>query len=378
MISESAPAPAGFKANSDRHLYVDLFRGLLMAHMALDHASLFFNPGKFGNELASGPMPMPTSLWQFLARFTGVFVAPGFSFMAGFMVAVTSASREERGRDAWDVTRKLIVRGLVLIGAEALVFSLPFGQFRFEVLSCLGTCLIIVALLRRLPSTVLAPIAIGIMALHSRFELGGLPDWLRAVLHDPHPMKYKGFFKVLYPVFPWVGVMLFGLVVGRETSRRARPIPIWLTLSAVFAALFFVVRLTGWGNAWPHSGIGDVTFWIFAKYPPDLPWLTFSLAVIFALLAFLKSQQDRAWIHVLDPIRTIGRVPFFFYLVHFIVLFLATLPCPRDPKHPDGPVPVGLLGAGAIWLALLFAMLWPCAWYYRMKSERPNVVTRYL
>ncbi len=362
------PADAPANAKTERHLYVDLFRGLLMAHMALDHASLFFNPGKFGNEFAALPMPVPTSLCQFLARFTGVFVAPGFSFMAGFMVAVTSASREERGRDAWDVTRKLILRGLVLIGAEALVFSLPFMEFRFEVLSCLGTCLIIVALVRRLPTSVLAPIAIGIMALHMRLDLGGLPDGLRWILHEPH-YKHGEKFKVLYPIIPWLGIMLFGFIAGRETARRERPIPIWLTLSGLFAALFLVIRFAGgYGNAFAHKGPGDVSFWIFAKYPPDLAWITFSLAVIFALLALLKANQGRAWIHALDPIRTIGRVPFFFYLVHFVVLFLVALAVPK----------LSLLGAVAVWLALLFAMLWPCTWYYRMKSERPNVVTRYL
>ena len=40
-------------APSNRLAFVDLFRGLLMSHMALDHASLFFNPGKFGNEFAA-------------------------------------------------------------------------------------------------------------------------------------------------------------------------------------------------------------------------------------------------------------------------------------------------------------------------------------
>src|SRR5678816_2550033 len=80
-----------------RVAYVDVFRGLLIAHMALDHASLMFNAGRAAEELAAGPAPVFSGIFQFLTRFTGVPVAPGFFFMAGFMVALTSLARENRG-----------------------------------------------------------------------------------------------------------------------------------------------------------------------------------------------------------------------------------------------------------------------------------------
>ena len=76
--------------------------------MALDHASLMFNAGRAAEELAAEPAPVFDGLGQFLTRFAGVPVAPGFFFMAGFMVALTSAARGSRGvrtrtsRDAAD------------------------------------------------------------------------------------------------------------------------------------------------------------------------------------------------------------------------------------------------------------------------------------
>ena len=76
-----------------REAYVDVFRGLLIAHMALDHASLMFNAGRAAEELAAGAAPAFGDLLQFLTRFTGVPVAPAFFFMAGFMVAMTSTAR---------------------------------------------------------------------------------------------------------------------------------------------------------------------------------------------------------------------------------------------------------------------------------------------
>ena len=99
----------------DRKSYVDVFRGLLIAHMALDHASLFFNSGRGAEELAAAASsPLSSSLTQFLTRFTGVPVAPGFFFMAGFMVAITTFARENRGIAPAEITRRLLVRGLVL------------------------------------------------------------------------------------------------------------------------------------------------------------------------------------------------------------------------------------------------------------------------
>jgi uncharacterized membrane protein len=309
-----------------------------------------------------------------------VFVAPGFSFMAGFMIAVTSLSREERGRT--DVTGKLITRGIVLIVAEALVFSLPFLAFHFEVLSCLGVCIVATALLRRVPQVPLAVVALAVLALHPLLgtatdsRLGFLPEWLRMILHEPAPYPPGHRFGVLYPVIPWVGLMLLGLVVGRDAKARERPERLWAGLGLASLGLFFAVRLAqGYGNTWPHGGIGTYAFWTFAKYPPDLAWITFSLGVIFLLLAGLRAAQGHPAMGLLAPVRGIGRVPFFFYLVHFIVLFASTFFFARDAR---GHVPWGLWPAVGVWLLLWAAMLGPCRWYFRMKTERPNVVTRYL
>lgn len=88
---------APIAAAPSRHTYVAVFRGLLIAHMALDHASLFFQRGPGREERAAGPAPQFADLFQFLTRFTGVPDAPGF-FMAGFMVAATSHARSASRR----------------------------------------------------------------------------------------------------------------------------------------------------------------------------------------------------------------------------------------------------------------------------------------
>ena len=79
-VAQVVPAPS-------RRPWVDVFRGLLISHMALDHASLMFNAGRAEEELAAAGPPAFGSLMQFLTRFSGVPVAPGFFFMAWVKVA---------------------------------------------------------------------------------------------------------------------------------------------------------------------------------------------------------------------------------------------------------------------------------------------------
>jgi uncharacterized membrane protein len=366
----SAQAAGVLGATGVRHAYVDVFRGLLIAHMALDHASLMFNAGRGGEELAAGAMPLFGDLFQFLTRFTGVPVAPGFFFMAGFMIALTSISREARGVAHADVTRRLIVRGLVLIAVDALIMGLPralMGFYSFMVLTSIGVAIIVTALLRNVSSRILVPAALGVLVLHPLLDVSSLPVALRAMLYEP---VRTGMFRSLYPVIPWAAVLLLGFVAGRDAVTRDRPARFWAALAAISFAIFFAVRLYGgYGNAYEYSSVASVEFWTFAKYPPDLPFLAWSSGCIFlTLIALAALTRDRTPA-LLRPFAVFGRVSFFFYVVHFYVLGVAAA---------IARARFGLAETYLIWLLLLAAMLWPCAWYYRMKRERPNFVTRYL
>lgn len=90
---------------------------------------------------------------------------------------------------------------------------------------------------------------------------------------------------------------------------------------------------------------------------------------MFASLALLRAAARAGLPRWTSAFTVFGKVPFFFYLVHFWVLGVAAAIVHRK---------VGLGATCGIWLALLLAMAPLCAWYYRKKTERPNWVTRYL
>lgn len=362
-------ASQSLHASSTRLAYVDVFRGLLISHMALDHASLMFNSGRAEEELAAAAAPQFGDLLQFLTRFLGVPVAPGFFFMAGFMVALTSSARQNRGISHAEVTRRLFIRGLVLIAVDAIIMGLPralMGFYSFMTLTSIGAGIIAVALLRDVSSKILVPAALAILLLHPLIDVSALPTVLRAIIYEP---VRTGVFRSMYPIVPWCAILLLGFVVGRDNLHRKQPERLWLMLSALSLALFFAIRLYGgYGNAYPSSGITTVEFWTFAKYPPDLPFLAWSFTcVLLALAVLAKITRD----HVpalLHPFVIFGRVPFFFYVVHFYVLGIAQAVL---------GIQVGLAQTYGIWLLLLVVMAWPCAWYYDKKRNRPNFITRY-
>ena len=353
---------------ANRAAYVDVFRGLLIAHMALDHASLMFNVGRGGEELATSA-PVITGLGEFLTRFTGVPVAPGFFFMAGFMVALTSVARVARGIGEHEVTKRLLIRGAVLIAVDAIVMGLPralMGFYSFMVLSSIGVGIIALAWLRHLPNRILLPAALAVLLLHPLLDLSQWPVALRAIIHEP---VRSGAIRSLYPVIPWIAVVVLGFVAGRIVSQRTIDGRTWVRLATLCLALFLAVRLTGgYGNAYDHAGLWTMEFWLFAKYPPDLAFLSWSFACIFAALAILQAVTRHGIPYVLHPFAIFGRVPFFFYVVHFYVLGVA-MALMRTR--------FGLAETYGIWILLLIVMAWPCVWYYRKKTERPNFITRY-
>jgi uncharacterized membrane protein len=290
--------------------------------------------------------------------------------MAGFMVAWTTLARERRGISSSDITRRLIIRGLVLILADTILGGLPRalqGFYSFMVLSCIGVSIIVIALVRHLPSALLLSVALAILLLHPLLDVSQLPVALRAVLYEP---VREGHIRSLYPLIPWFGVVLLGFVVGRDASHHDRFERRWLTFAALSFMGFFVIRgLASYGNAFSHGGVFTREFWYFSKYPPDLPFLTWAFGFVFLGLALLHRICTPVLPKLLEPFAVFGRVSFFFYLVHFYLL---------GPLRGIVGKKVGLPGTYLVWLVLLVIMYALCRWYSRKKALRPNWVTRYL
>jgi uncharacterized membrane protein len=342
--------------------FADLLRGLLMVHMALDHASLFWNRDRFADEFWYA-LPTPVDFPNFIARFTGFPVAPGFSFMAGFMVAITDAGRAARGDAEPAVRRRLLTRAALLIVIELAGFSLAMGHVQVGVLTCLGVCLAITTFVRRAPLRILAPVALAILALHPLLR-GLWTDRLDAagvtikVLHQAG--RFPGL-DVYYPLIPWLGVMLLGVAAGRRYLEKGPGD--WPLFAAIFFGVFLVVRFLGIGAAGGYERAFSYAFFTWSKYPPDLPWLAASFAALFATLAVLERFQGGRVLKSFPAefIAAFGRVPLFFYVLHFAILWITA---PRD-RHQ---LPAALLA----WILVLLLAWWPCVAWREFQARRRN------
>jgi uncharacterized membrane protein len=176
-----------------RQPFIDFTRGLIMIIMAWDHVSSFWHSQHHGGEGVLGQMPPFTSTLWFLERFISHWCAPTFIFLAGTVLALSTAKRLERGETQIEISKHIIIRGVVLLLLEALIVSPAFDlpRYYFGVIACIGVCFIIFSLYRHLPRNIILIISLIIILFHSYLSLEWLPttttgQYLRVILHIPN------------------------------------------------------------------------------------------------------------------------------------------------------------------------------------------------
>lgn len=202
--------------------FLDALRGFTLIHMIAFHG--MWNLVYLFGVRASWYRGMPGYIWQQWICWTFILLS-GFCFSLG---------------------RNPAKRGLLVFGAGALVsavtcIAMPDSRILFGVLTCLGSCMILLALtekwVQRIPNSlgligsivafaVLRNISEGSLGFES-WVLGSLPESLyrnlfTAYLGFPH----RGFFSTDYfPLLPWfflflTGFFLFRILEGKGLNQR--------------------------------------------------------------------------------------------------------------------------------------------------------------
>lgn len=389
----SAPlAHAAFAVHAPARVpSIDILRGLVMVLMALDHVRDFFTDVRFDPlDLAQTSTPL------FLTRWITHFCAPTFVLLAGVSAYLMSqrCSRAE-------LSRFLFTRGLWLVALEVTLMSLVWtfnlrydhGLF-LQVIWAIGASMIALAALIHLPLRTIALFSMVMIAGHNLLDgvapqsLGAwAPLWSLLHVFGPIPHAF-----VAYPLIPWIGVMSLGYCIGTlfelDAQQRAQR---FLWLGAASLTTFVVLRATnvyGDPSAWTLQGTTLQTLLAFVnvqKYPPSLHYLLITLGVGFLLLAVFESARGK----VSEVLRTFGRVPLFFYVLHVALAHLAagvvgyatgfgvallTADFLRVPQQWGFGLPVVYLA----W-ALVVATLYPaCRWFAAVKRRRGDWWLSYL
>jgi uncharacterized membrane protein len=375
---------------------LDVMRGAVMVLMAIDHVRVY------SGVPAGGPSP-----GVFFTRWVTHFCAPAFVFFAG--TSVFLHGRLWRPALQQSLEGYLLTRGLLLVLLELTViraawtFNLDFANYILAgVIWMIGWCLILLALMVRLPIGVVATIGAAIVAGHnladSRLQQlipaaqASSVFWLWRILYFGPTAGGDGPFVVLYSLIPWIGVMAlgyaFGAVMTLEPARRRR-ICAWLGLAAT--AAFVALRAARlYGEPRPWNGASALGFLNTTKYPASLQFLLMTLGPTIALLPLAEWARGT----LTNALAVFGRVPLFYYLLHIPVIHAAALVVSviREGRvnpwlfanHPmmNPPPPPGYMWSlpllylvVAIVIALLFL---PCQWYANIRIRHRHAWMRYL
>jgi uncharacterized membrane protein len=388
-------------ALSRRIAAVDVLRGLIMILMALDHTRDFFSS-------ATVNPTDPVNSWSmlFFTRWITHLCAPGFVALAGTSVYL----QRQRGRTRGEMGKRLVLRGIWLLFVEVAIVS--FGIFFtyhvhfFQVIYAIGGSMIVLAALQYLPTRWMAAYGFAVVLLHDLLqriqpEQLGRAAWLWEFLVS------TGFFFrnqqmwvfVMYPLLPWSGVMALGYAFGTVVAlpaekRRVRS----LECGAVALAMFVLLRATNWyGDSVRFVHLGSLerttmSFLEVTKYPPSLQFLCATLGVLLLVFAVVDFALERRWIpRALGVVEVYGRVPFFYYVIHFYlihVLAVVTLMFTMHTVHVHPTLPLftpapkeatfGLPVVYGIWIAVVASLYVPCRWFAGVKARRRDWWLSYL
>jgi uncharacterized membrane protein len=371
--------------NTNRLHSLDLLKGLIMAAMALDHASYFIGKTHVF-EFWAITLPPYSSSWAFLTRFVTHFCAPGFFFLMGAGMVLFSRSRLAKGWTEGRILCFFLTRGLVLIFLQFLFENMAWmlgfisdntqtldhipvpgggeGQvwIHMGVLFALGGVMMLLSLIRRAKTSLLLLISVSSIGL-SQFLLPAAEQGQN--LFSPLLRIFlipgrTGMMQVYYPLLVCLGVAGLGLVFGRMLSENAeKSHRLAVAAGGIFLLLFVILRSFGSiGSYHPWSGQGWMDFLNVTKYPPSLTFLLLTLGTNLLLL-FLFSKWRRIQQFERNPLFIFGRTPLFFYILHlFLYAGLGFF----------FPLGTGLVITYIFWAAGL-AILYPlCLLYGRFKQ----------
>ncbi|GAC1409003.1 MAG: DUF1624 domain-containing protein [Gemmatimonadaceae bacterium] len=329
MHTANAPT-AGTASGRGRLESIDVLSGVIVIIVALDHTRDFF--GRHGQN--------PTNLARasaalFLTRWITFFCAPVFFLLTG-----TGAYLSLRRRSPGELSRFLLTRGLWLIFLEVVVLRCFAYQFNFDhrvammlVLWALAWAMITLSALVRLPSSVVTALGVIVITVHNVLDSVKSKSSLWSVLRSPGSVVNTPSHVVLvaYPLIPGIGVTAVGYGLGQVYSwdpERRRAFLLRLGLTLAFG--FLVIRgINTYGDPshWMRQKTAVFTVLSFlntTKYPPSLSFLLMALGPSMIFLSFV----DRGAPRILRPARTIGKVPLFYYMLHFpLIHLLAAVTC---------------------------------------------------
>jgi uncharacterized membrane protein len=314
---------------------IDLIRGIVMVIMALDHARDFFHLGAVAYNATDMNTTTPA---LFFTRWITHFCAPTFVFLAGTSIYINAQRKPKK-----ELTYFLISRGLWLILLELVVvrfglfFNLYYDVIILQVIWVIGASMVIMSLLIRLNYYVVMAIGFVLLFGHNATDVMQLkqgdalfPLWAIVRQAGFVILSPERAIMAFYPLLPWLGIMTLGYCMGKvyeknfDSGKRQKTL---MAIGAISILLFIILRFINvYGDPAPWSTQKNGLFTLMSflnttKYPPSLLYALMTLGPMLLLLALMEKINT----NMLRPFVVFGRVPLFFYILHFYLIHITAL-----------------------------------------------------
>lgn len=341
-----------------------------------------------------------TSPALFFTRFITHYCAPTFVFLSGTSIYLQSMRKSKKELSAF-----LLKRGLWFMFAEIAIVTLLmtfnplYNVLILQVIWVIGLSMVLMSVIIFLPFNAIFWIGILMIFGHNWFDRFSYPNPFKVpfwygLLHQLSFFQYgpSRFVGMMYPLIPWVGVMMLGYCLGAwfnktvDAAKRRKNLCYLGTAAILFFVILRYTNLYGDFNKWSVQSRGGVytfiSFMNVSKYPPSLLYLCITLGPTLITLSLLE-QAKAGWTNVVS---VFGRVPFYYYLWHFflahvtlVLFFFASGKGTKDivdynvpflfrPQHWGYPLWV----VYAVWIGLLIILYPICKRYdkYKMNHKK--------
>ena len=280
------------------------------------------------------------------------------------------------------------------------MFDIGLEVLNFQVIWAIGISMVFLSFLVYLQKGLILILGIVLVAGHNLLDniTAQGSDPLSVLWYFLHQSNFipindgQGTLAILYPFVPWLGLMLLGYCFGTFYDKNfdAQSRKKWLLILGFGAiALFIGLRTFNiYGDIAPWSPQKNGTYSLLSflnttKYPPSLLYIVMTLGPSLLFLYVTEKIQNK----LSTALVVIGRVPFFFYILHIylvhligLVLLAAQGESWRELIYTNSRFNSAYLATKgmdlwvtyAVW-AMVIVLLYPlCKWYQRYKALNPQ------
>jgi uncharacterized membrane protein len=371
-----------FPQKTKRIAAIDWMRGLVMILMLLDHVSMVYNRNHISSDsvvkFISGT-PLPS--FEFFSRWITHICAPTFVFLAGTALALSVERKVSRGVDSWQIDKDILWRGAFIALLDPTLISFFSGKLLFQVLYAIGVAMMCMALLRRLPNFMLLLLALAWI---------GAGEWLTLLSWPPQDNSgsivlalllsnyYSSTVSTMYPLLPWLAMMMLGWAFGRfilafgEGKTRVGPVSLLLSLGSAALLAYLLIRyFNGYGNMLLYREDNSWQQWLHvSKYPPSASFTFLELGLMAVILGGFIAAERLVGVRQNGVLLVFGQTSMIFYLVHRLIL--------TGSGTYGGMRDIADLSFSYMVSAVMLLLLYPfCLWYRGFKARHRDSIWLY-